>query len=125
MLFFANARFTVITSTSSSSTSRMLITRSSMVFLPRTAIGRPGEPEGRTRAGHGLDPGASTPRLDDLAHHREPDTGALHLVPRFEGLEQTPDALVKLGSHADAIVLDEDGPRVVFLTCADLDVDLA
>src|SRR5215216_1635429 len=98
-----NARLTVITSTSSSSTSRMFSARSSIGHVPMRAD-RPGEEEGRPIAFARLDPGAAAMRLHDLSHHRQSDTSALQLVAPLERLKQGPDLVLELGGDSDAIV---------------------
>src|SRR5512146_3033832 len=101
MFAFANALFTVMMSTSSSSTRRILITRSSM---SGPHVLGPAEPERRARIGLGLEPRATTSRFDDLADDGEADTGALDLIASLERREQRPDPLVKLGSDTNPIV---------------------
>src|SRR5262245_9089393 len=82
MLAFAKARWTVMTSTSSSSTSRMLSAWTSMRRL--VGVGGPGERELRACAMRGFEPGAAAVALDDLADHRQADAGALDLVAALE-----------------------------------------
>src|SRR4051812_37151601 len=120
MLARANARLTVITSTSSSSISRMFITRSSIGDL-----GGPREPEGRPGARRGFDPSLATARFDDLAHDGQTNSCALDLVASFEGLEQTPDTIVKLRRDAHAVVLHVERPDIAGALATDLDRELA
>src|SRR5688572_28318944 len=101
MLFFLNARLTFITSSSSSSTSRMFKDRSFMrrsflvvrppavVFLLTAAHPhlRPDERERRPPARRRLDPHRPAAPLDRLLHQRQPDPRALDLVPSLERLE--------------------------------------
>src|SRR5215475_11267168 len=108
MLALENARLTVNTSISSSSTSRMLSACSSMGRL--LGIGRPGEPERRAAAELGLHPGLAAVALDDLADHRQADAGALDLVAALQGLEQAPDLVGELARDADAVVGDRELP---------------
>src|SRR5215510_4894719 len=107
MLALENARLTVITSISSSSTSRMLSSCSSMGVL---GVGRPGEPERRAAAELGCDPGLAAVALDDLADHRQADAGALDLVAALQGLEQAPDLVGELARDADPVVGDRELP---------------
>src|SRR5512146_1843574 len=100
MFAFWNARFTVMTSTSSSSTRRILITRSSMA-CPRL-LG-PAEKERCTATRCRFDPRAAAACLDDLANNRQTDACAFDLVARFERLEQLPDACVALRLDAAAV----------------------
>src|SRR4051812_25771719 len=97
------ARFTVITSTSSSSTSRMLSARSSICMLPGP-VDPPGEIERRPSTELGPDPRPATVRLHDLSHHGESDASALDLVTALERLEQGPDSFVILGRDPDTVV---------------------
>src|SRR4051794_32974307 len=110
MFAFANARLTVMTSTSSSSTRRMVRARSSMGL---SLYHRPGEVKCRTAAWTRVDPGPAVLRFDDLADNREPDAGALELVTPLEGLEQAPDPLMKLRWDPDAVVGDRDLPHLL------------
>src|ERR1044071_851813 len=108
MLALPNARRTVITSISSSSTSRMFSACSSTRCL--VGLGRPGELERRATAELGLDPRPATVAFGDLADYRQADAGALDFVAALEGLEQPPDLVGELGRDADAVVGDRDLP---------------
>src|ERR1044071_5887201 len=108
MLALANARLTVMTSTSSSSTRRMLRACSSMGRL--VWIGGPRERELRALADRRVEPCGAAVRLDDLAHDGEPDARALDLVAALEGLEQAPDLVGELGGDPDAVVGDGELP---------------
>src|SRR5262245_28544226 len=119
----AKARLTVITSTSSSSTSRMLSVRSSTGYL--VGVGRPGEAEGRAAAGCGLDPGLAAMALDDLADHRQPDARALDLVASLERLEQAPDLVGELGGDPDAVIGDRQLPAPAIALGGDRDLQRA
>src|ERR1700738_4637868 len=99
MRFFLNARSTFITSTSSSSTSRMLSMRSStwlLVSSKRRRYARPGEKECGAAARRRLQPHAPTPRLNHLLHDGEPDPRSFDLVTGLKRLEDAPDAFVIL-----------------------------
>src|SRR5689334_15002246 len=124
MLALANARCTVITSTSSSSTSRILSACSSTT-RGLLAIGHPGEREPRALADLGLDPRGPAMALDDLAHHRQADAGALDLVAALEGLEQPPDLVGELGRDADPVVGDHELPAPAVALGVDRDRQLA
>src|SRR5829696_4026775 len=94
MLFFLKARWTFITSTSSSSTSKMfsvliscMVVRSSLSFWPK-------EPKGGASTLRGLHPGSSPPALDDLLHHRQSDPRPLDAISRLQRLKNAPDLLV-------------------------------
>ena len=100
---------TFITSTSSSSTSRMFSSRS---LAERSWIvpwpSGPGEVEGAALPGVGLEPRAAAARLDELANDRQTDAGAFDLVARRERLEDLPDPLVELRRDARAVVGDRE-----------------
>src|SRR5688572_64658 len=102
-LFFAKARRTFITSTASSSTSRISRGFSDTVLRLSLGLG-PRESERGAAAFPGLDPGPPALVFDDLAHDAQADARPFHDVPWFEGLEDHPDALVKLGGDAGAVV---------------------
>src|SRR5262245_10595089 len=126
MFAFWNARRTVMTSTSSSSTSRMFKTRSrSSTMMLSGPLGGPPEQERRALVGTRLQPCPPTMCLDDLAHDREPDTSALDFVPALERLEQPPDLVVKFGCDSHAVVAHEElVPRAAVSARADGDVGL-
>src|SRR5690349_15736685 len=98
MLFFLNARWTFMTSNSSSSTKRMCSGRASTVSdLSFSAdVARPGEAESRPLPALRFQADVAALALDDLLHQRQPDARRLHLVPRFERLEDHEHLLVVL-----------------------------
>src|SRR5687768_16026179 len=114
-LFLSNARRTFITSTSSSSTSRMFNTRSDIWSCSRDLHFRPEELESGPLSNLGLDPHPAAFRLDDLLHHRQADTGTLDLVARLERLEYAKYALMILRRDSLAVVAHHElaeWPRV-------------
>src|SRR5262245_42792050 len=123
MLALANARLTVMTSTSSSSTRRMLSACSSMGRL--VEVRGPGERELGAARVRGVEPGAAGLRFDDLADDRQADAGALDLVAALERLEQAPDLVGELAGDADAIVGDRELPAPARAARADGDRELA
>src|SRR5690349_20806382 len=125
MLALENARCTVMTSTSSSSTSRMLSAWSSMGMGRLVRICHPGEEELGAVPQLGLEPGGASVTFDDLADHREADPGALDLVAALEGLEQAPDLVGELGGDADAVVGDAELPAPAAAPGADRDREVA
>src|ERR671926_393774 len=102
-LFFLKARLTFITSTASSSTSR--ISNGFSDTCDRLLFG-PGEPEGRAGALRRFDPGLAAFAFDYLLHDGQANPGALDAIARLERLEHPPDALVELRSDARPIVPD-------------------
>src|SRR5688572_1163978 len=105
-----------MTSSSSSSTRRMFSRRSLSIrwlawygsTLPPQRVLRPGEAERRAAAGLRLDADGSALVFDDLFHQRQPDAGALHLVPRVQRLKDHEDLLVVLRLDARAVVRDPE-----------------
>src|SRR4051812_6884496 len=119
MFALVNARLTVITSTSSSSTSKMVSALSSMCLS--SGVAWPREVEDRAAAASRIDPRSPSVRLDDLAHDRQPDTSALHLVATLERLEQPPDPIVEFRGDADAVVDHAELPVCALTLSGELD----
>src|ERR1019366_5024936 len=87
---------------------RLLRTCSCALSLPLLLF-RPGEAEDASLALGRIELERSAEDLDVLAHHGEPHSAALHLIPGLERLEHLENLVMELRRDAGAVVLDREG----------------